>query len=608
MAGSYGVRTSIERRLSRRRLLATGAVGAAAVFLTACGGSNSDSGAGNDSRKLLTKAKDSSKEAVRGGTLKLSMTADLATWEPHRPVVVNAQGPGAIFANLTERETRPLEPYTGDITGGIAESWEWSPDRLTLTLKLRNDAKFHPVAPVNGRNIDVDDVIASWSRLKRVAGIRGAYANDLNPAAPITSFTATDSRTVTVKLKEPVVYVLGMFCHLSAFPILPKEIDSGYDPRTTIIGSGPVYVSQYTPAVGVTFKRHPGYYKKDLPNIDQIDMPIISESSQVLAQFRAGNIHALTAISGRDAIASKKDIPELDLYLGSMANLGFQTIFGFRSPSPFNDERVRQAYSMSIDRDALFDVLGDTRYLESEGLPIETRWHTSLTADYDGWWLDPRQSGFGENKKYFQHDIAEAKKLMAAAGHSSGLEVTSNHITTSEYGAGYPRYVEVVQGMAADSGFRFKTNVVNYATDFISGIRDVNGKFTGLSHVAGPSPAAANDAVSFLEHYNYSKSSTAQWYGFDAQGKGDGAGDPQVDALLTSAKSEFDAKKRKDLVYEAQRYLAAKQYAVRWPGAANRAEIAWPAVKNFGVFAGDLSYNFWVRYWLDQTKAPFKTR
>ena len=84
-------------------------------------------------------------------------------------------------------------------------------------------------------------------------------------------------------------------------------------------------------------------------------------------------------------------------------------------------------------------------------MPVESRWNTALVGSYEGWWLDPKGKDFGPNAKYFQHDLAEAKKLLAAAGYPNGFETTSHYVTGPELGA-TPGFAAVLDGF--DQGDR----------------------------------------------------------------------------------------------------------------------------------------------------------
>src|SRR5262249_27619169 len=136
-------------------------------------------------------------------------------------------------------------------------------------------------------------IIFSWNRFATVGGQRSGYANSVNPNAPVLSVTAPDSKTILVKLKDPIVYAVGMFGARENVNLVPKEgADSGVlDLRNKMLSVGPYYLADYQRSIGFTLKRHEDYYDKTKSFVDQIDYPIVSEYAQQSAQFRAGNIH-----------------------------------------------------------------------------------------------------------------------------------------------------------------------------------------------------------------------------------------------------------------------------------------------------------------------------
>ena len=105
--------------------------------------------------------------------------------------------------------------------------------------------------------------------------------------------------------------------------------------------------------------------------------------------------------------------------------------------------------------------------------------------------------------------------------------------------------------------------------------------------------------------WRYSKAGGAGYLGFDAAGKGDGSGDPQVDAMLKRAQSELDTNKRRALVFDIQRYLAQKQYNITKPGGSTTFTVAWPVLANFNVYKGDRRTGNY-HWWLDDTQPPIK--
>jgi len=600
----------LAQRVARRRALATaGATAAAAGFLAACGGgSTGNEKDGSKAAGLVTSPVETFKQATRGGVMKDRTFGDTATLDILSPATThNSVGPH-VYSALFQFKPGILKPSENEIAGDVVEAWEWAPDGLSATLKLRQGVKFHDKPPVNGRALDTADVLFSWDRFSRLSSGRIGVANVADPDAPILSLTAPDAKTLVLKLKEPLTYALALFAeNLGGRPLMiPKEVGAGFDIRGDMIGTGPFVLTKYTPSVGFTFRRNADYYDQDFALVDQIDLPIVPEYANALAQFKAGNIYSMGSggntpkVRPEDILPTKREEPKLNIYPGDLAGGGPRLGFGFLPGSPFHDERIRQAASMSLDRDLYIDTFQNVSKFRAEGLPVETRWNTSLAGNAEGWWLDPQGKEFGPNAKYFKHDLAEAKKLLAAAGYASGMQnVASTYITSGELGD-LPKQASVIEGMLLEGGIGTKFNPVDYATQYIPKYRDNAGRFDGILFKLSGGGAGKNDPVGALSSEFWSKGGVT-FYGFDADKKGDQSGDPQVDALIVKARVERDTDKRKALVADIQRLLAKGAYGILPPGVATGFVMAWPALGNFRVYQGGrLNYRLWV----DQSKPP----
>jgi peptide/nickel transport system substrate-binding protein len=600
-------------RIARRRLLAgvTASAGAAA-FLAACGGGDSG-GSKSDKGGLVAEPQDTTKQAKRGGILKDRAFADAPTLDittPNNPATPFTHD---VYSGLVQFIPGYFKPTENEVGPDLAESFEFSPDGLQITLKLRQGVKWHNKPPINGRAFEMDDVIFSWNRFAAKNSGRVNVANTANPDAPILSLTASDSRTVIIKLKEPLVYALGLFhpSGASGVVIVPKETDSTFDARSDQIGTGPWVMTEYKPSLGYTFKRNPEYWDKDSALMEQIDMAIVPEYTAALSQLKAGNIYWLgptttTDIKPEDAIPLKQDEPRIALYqgpfgqaglVGSSMNFGWMPV----GRSPFLDERVRQAVSMSWDRDLYLDTFMNVSKFRNEGVPVQARWNTHLIATQEGWWLDPQSKDFGPNSKYFEHNVAEAKKLLAAAGHPNGFETTSHYVTSTELGT-TPNHAQVIDNFMSEIGIKGNQHSIDYLKEYVPSFRDGHGQYEGWAYVSTAGGATGGSAIGSVSSEFWSKGGAA-FKGFSTSNRNDQAGDPQVDSLIEKARVERDTEKGKALIFELQRYLAKTWYSARLPGYATGLTVAWPAVANFRVWEGARTH---YRFWIDDTKPPFR--
>jgi peptide/nickel transport system substrate-binding protein len=439
-----------------------------------------------------------------------------------------------------------------DIMPDLAESWETSPDGLQITLKLRQGVKFHNKPPVNGRAMGMDDVVFSWDRFAAKGSARSSIVNSVSPDAPVLAFAAVDSRTISIKLKEPLVYALALFGSTTngGMIVLPKEADSTLDLRGDMIGTGPFSLSSYTQSVGFNFKRNPDYYDQEWAWPDTVEMPIITEYAAALAQLRAGAIyrfaHVSSDIKSEDVLPLKRDEPRISVYQGDLNAAGVTgniLAFGWlpAGKSPFLDERVRQAFSMAIDRDAYLDTFHNVTPLRAQGVPVDAVWNSHLGIVPEGWWLDPKGKDFGPNAKYFKFDRGEAKKLLAAAGYPNGFEGISNYVTTPELGA-HPKSAEVEDGFLRELGINVKINPINYQREYQPNYRDGRGQFTGWGYVAAVG-GTGGSAIGRLAIEFWSKGGGA-FKGFSLTGQNDQSGDPKVNEMIVKGRVEQDTEKR----------------------------------------------------------------
>src|SRR5215218_3944129 len=135
-------------KLTRRRALAgTGAGALGAAFLAACGGSDSgssgESGSAKTSSDAVTKPEDQLKEAKRNGIIKDRTFGDVSTQDPFAANNTLNAIAGQVYSSLVKIKPGYMKlPDQQELIGDLVESWETSPDGLTITMKIRQNVKW----------------------------------------------------------------------------------------------------------------------------------------------------------------------------------------------------------------------------------------------------------------------------------------------------------------------------------------------------------------------------------------------------------------------------------------------------------------------------------
>jgi ABC-type transport system substrate-binding protein len=373
------------------------------------------------------------------------------------------------------------------------------------------------------------------------------------------------------------------------------------------------------PSSHFKYAKNPEYLAAREINFDGVEVPIVSDNATRLAQFRAGNIHTdvLTA-SPEDIVATKKDVDEL-LFLqsGSFSpSTSPITTFGWDPSAVWHDERNRQGISMLIDREAYVDVIYNRDRFAGDGIDVELRMNSMVPG---GWgtdlWADPTDaSAFGEEGKYLQLNVEEAKKLFSAAGLPDGFEFDFYFNGGAQFGPAYARGQELYAGFFADGGLSPKPVAV---TPFDVWLSHYSRRYSVAFEIYNQNPH--HSGVTFVAERTYSTlpvqirnqmHPAGQGYrGMVPPGGSLEEGDPTSNDLTVKINQEFDTARQADLILELARYAASKSYYITKPAAERAFFLYWPAIGNVGLQVGYPNANNWAdlrtMWWLDTTKAPF---
>ena len=629
----------LSRRLGRRRALAAaGGLAAGAAILSACGGDDAGGGGGGGAGGVIYKPKDSTKSAKRGGVIKSYLQNYPLSFDLQSFPFGLSFGTGVCGTKLTKYKPSVLsDPELGSV-GDIVEDWEYTPDKLTLTFKLHPQGKWSPLSPtfhagvpasIAGRAVDADDIVFSWKRWSSLASAFGRTeaVNSVNPLAPVQSLTKVDARTFQLKLVRPNSALVQSFSNWEAgrFYIFPKEGDNNaIDFSKTLIGAAPYYIDKAQPDAGLYLKRNPNYELRDefkRPFADAVDEPLLQDPAAFQAQLRTGAVwHQMPfALRQEDIFKLKQDVPDLLLTL-SYASDPETMRFGISKDSPFKDKRVRQAMSYAWDRDTFINVVHAVDKLTANGIEPDLRWNAGLPCNetgmpngmYKGTWLDPKGKEFGENAKYFtlgkgrDADIAEAKRLLTAAGFANGVKFENAY---SFVFATTPYSLDVLAGIIANAGFTM-TNSAKTAPEFAAFTTDPPGNFVGTT--VGIDGGGSHHPAQYVQNH-YGKGGFF-WPGSNPDSSGPSAeGDPTINDLAAKMLQEFDDKKLFELGYDFQRYVAKYNYRPRYPGGAFTVQnngqtgefgLVWPVLQNHAVWAGNSVIDYWVNLWIDESKPP----
>ncbi|PYM40190.1 MAG: hypothetical protein DME12_16580 [Candidatus Rokuibacteriota bacterium] len=223
----------------------------------------------------------------------------------------------------------------------LAESWQVSPDGLTWTFKLREGVRFH-----DGQELSSADVKFTFDRLfERSPGKSDFIAVDrVEPAGRYA---------VKFVTKEPFAGLLAALGGFWGFVISEAGIKKHGDLNKAALGTGPFRLEDWKVEQQMVLKRHPQYFKKGLPHVDEVILRIIPDEANIVAALRTGQIHHAFLEDNKN-FNLLKDEKTLTGYRSSRLGYDFLNINASRGP--LKDVRVRQAISWAVDRSQVLRV------------------------------------------------------------------------------------------------------------------------------------------------------------------------------------------------------------------------------------------------------------
>lgn len=445
-------------------------------------------------------------DASDGQALTLSVPYEVALLDPH------AQDRAATFAVVSHLyEALVSADASLALSPALARRWE-NPDPLTWVFHLRPEARFH-----SGKPLTAADVVWSIERLRSTPGLEMAsYLHDVESVRPL------GSRVVELKTRAPTALLLPKL----RFVLIVPEGADGEALRAGADGTGPFRLVEFRPGVSVTLARNDAYWGQK-PAFASAVLRLGRSSAEALADFRDGTSQLAQAnvLGYEEALASRPGATapkRTSLFLKYLGfDLDASRVPGEGAPaSPFLDPRVRKAVHVALDRSALVSRLSFSAVPASQLVP-------------------PSVFGHDPDLPRASPSLAAARRLLAEAGHESGLAVT---LLTRRF---LEEPARATAEVLAPAGFRVSVEVVG-DEEFFTRLRAGEAGFYLTRR-----GCATGDFGQLLESAAHSRD-PARRLGLSQDGR---YSNPELDREIELSSRTLDMRERREMLVRLQRRL-----------------------------------------------------
>jgi peptide/nickel transport system substrate-binding protein len=449
---------------------------------------------------------------AKGGDLVIAKLSDLVSFDPHGSNdVPSADVCYNLYESLVYFDTNNvLQPR-------LATGWK-AIDDLTWEFVLRKGVKFH-----DGTDLKAGAVKASFERLldPAIASQRLFLFN------MIEEITAVDEYTVRFKTKFPFAPLPAHLAHSGGAIISEEaikkdyaEMAAGNKPGTFLsqnpVGTGFFRLDYWEPGNEARLVRNEDYWG-DKALLNSVLWKVVPENQTRIAELETGHAHIADPIQPSDK-NYVENLPNAYLHRKSATSLAY---IGFNcQKAPFSDVRVRQAISMSINKNDIVDGIYQGTAIPAVG-PIA-----------------PGVFGFDPTVRPMPYDPEKAKQLLADAGFANGFATT---IWTNDNPARI-QIAEYVQSKLRPLNITVTIEVMEWGAYL-----DSTGEGKHDMFILGwstPTLDADYATYALFHSSNHGKAGNRSFFK-----------DDKIDELLDKGRQEPDAAKRLGFYREAQERL-----------------------------------------------------
>jgi peptide/nickel transport system substrate-binding protein len=522
------------------------------LVAAACGGGKdkSDESSGDDGGIVKPDENtDTEGTPTPGGTMTIGVEAETAGWQP----CVDSPSESGTMVFLAVYDQLMTRADDGEIKPWLAESLTPSDDKLSWTLKLRPNLKFH-----DGTALDSAALKSNFDANK------GPTSRCAGALTPVASMDVVDPLTVKYTLSAPYGPFPELLTGGPGMPFSPANAAAkGADVSANPVGAGPYVFKSWERDSKLTLEKNPNYWQKGLPYLDTVIVKPIPDEDARLASLSSGEIDVGFTLR-QQYVQAARDLGDAVKRYEYVGNNSGSSIFNVKRP-PVDDKRVRQAYAHAQNQEQLIEVLGGKGIspVSTQFFSKDSPWYSKKVAD-----------------AYPKYSVEEGKKLLdeykndpkRSDGKKPGdpVQIQFNCPPDPTLIA----YAQAVQQMETAVGFQVELKLVEQATH----INNAVGKppYTDADYMINCWRLGGQgdpDSILFNQ-YNGPENQAANVTNFD---------NAEVKALLKTARESSD-KDERFAAYEKIGLICDEEVPQTWTGSTAASVYAKPEYKGLTTF------------------------